>query len=117
MFKNLKLNNVSALQFFQLLRFAAFFITGIGLAKSGIGLSEIGIFETLMFISGILSFFWVSGLLNTFISAYDKNSDSEKQGLQLFNVFLLLLIGSVIVFAVLRLFEEQISNVFSNGTI
>ena len=63
------LNNVSGLQLFQLLRFGSFFLTGILLAKGPVSLDTIGSYESLMFVSGALSFFWVNALLNSLLAS------------------------------------------------
>lgn len=56
-----------AFQFYQVSRYAALVITGIILAKAGFSTTDIGVFETLILISGVSSFFWLNGLLNTYI--------------------------------------------------
>jgi O-antigen/teichoic acid export membrane protein len=56
-----------AFQFYQVSRYAALVLTGVILAKTGFSTTEIGVFETLILISGVTSFFWLNGLLNTYI--------------------------------------------------
>lgn len=61
--KNFKPGPVEGLQFFQLIRFGALFVTGILLTKSSLSLSEIGSYEAFLFLSSLVSFFWVNGLI------------------------------------------------------
>lgn len=97
----LNLSNLSALQLFQLIRYGSFIVIGICFAKLQLNQTAIAQFETFILISGMLSFFWVSGIINATLSLYPKKSESEKQVL-LFNTFLTLVLGSV--FAAIALF-------------
>ena len=96
---------VGVFQIFQVLRYAAFFVIGIALAKSGMALKEIGVYETLMFLSGAVSFFWVGGLLTKLLSAYAGYKNNEPV---LFNVFVLLCIISAGTFVVLQLLQSHV---------
>ena len=75
--QRVSLSNLSSLQLFQLIRYATFIVIGIGFAKLQISLNEIGTFETFILISGMVSFFWVSGMINTMLSIYPKKSEEE----------------------------------------
>ena len=55
-----------------------------------------------MFIAGACSFFWVNGFLNSLLAAYPAHTEKGKY---LFNVFLLLVCCSVIVFLSLKVAE------------
>lgn len=88
-----RLSNLSSLQLFQLIRYGTFILIGIGFAKLGVSLSQIGSFETFILLNGLLSFFWVSGIINTLLAAYPKQSEEEK-GVLLFNTFALLVLLS-----------------------
>lgn len=100
-------STIRAMQLFQLLRFAGFFLTGILLAKSPANLNTIGIYETLMFVSAATGFFWVSGILNSLLAAYSK-TEEKKQGRLLFNSFVLLSIFNLVLIIILWLFRESI---------
>ena len=113
---NLKkyINNISALQYFQLFRFGILFLISICFAKSHLGLSkdglsEIGIFEKLIFLSGAISFFWVNGLIQSLLPLYKNNktfTSSEKTPV-LFNAFILSLLFSLVFAAILLITEKS----------
>jgi hypothetical protein len=60
-------NTTRAFQLYQVCRYGALVLTGIILAKSGFDAGAIGLFETIILISGVTSFFWLNGMLNTFV--------------------------------------------------
>lgn len=104
------INNISALQFIQLLRFSNLFI--IGFVFSRIYTTEnIGYYETLLFIAGALSFFWLRGILQSFLSIIkEKPADQNEAYL---NTFVLLVIFSFASVLFLCLFKNGLS-VFLN---
>lgn len=57
-----------AFQFYQVCRYGALVLIGVILAKTGFSTSEIGVFETVILVSGVTSFFWLNGLLNTYVA-------------------------------------------------
>lgn len=89
------------------MRYGAFVLIGILYAKLNLPTADIGHFETFLLISGMVSFFWVSGLINTMLSVYPKKSDAEKKAL-LFNTFVSLAILSVLAAGVLLLFSDNL---------
>ncbi|MEM7104121.1 MAG: polysaccharide biosynthesis C-terminal domain-containing protein [Bacteroidota bacterium] len=109
---NLKIKNgldkVRSLQIFQVIRYGGVILTNILLAKSVLSLTEIGVFETLIFLSSMVSFFWVSGLLRGLLPTYPDLSEKEKK-IFLFNVFLLFCLVSVIVSSLFFLLEKPIT--------
>ena len=111
---NKLLNNVNGLQLFQVLRFGSFFLTGILLAKGRVNMETIGVYESLMFLSGALSFFWVNALLNSLLIVYPSHSEKKKY---LFNVAVLISLFSVGIFMVMRLAEPFIVSFFSTSTL
>ena len=96
-----RLSNLTSLQLFQLIRYGTFILIGIGFAKQGVSLSQIGSFETFILLNGLVSFFWVSGIINSLLSLYPKQTEEEKRVL-LFNVFVSLagfsLTGAVLLY-------------------
>jgi O-antigen/teichoic acid export membrane protein len=84
-----KLSSLSGLQLFQLLRYGALLLLGIGFAQLGMPPEVIATFETFMLFSGLLSFFWVSGLINTLMSLHHKAGE-EDQSILLFQFFIAL---------------------------
>ncbi len=93
----IKLNRFNSLQIFQFLRFGAILFISILLAKitayaydsPGYGLLIISRYESLLLVSGSLTFFWVSSISNTLIPFYN-GSNEEQQKRILFNAFVLL---------------------------
>jgi len=94
------------LQAVQLLRFITFLIISIVFTKSHLSRAQIGNWELFLFISSLLSFFWVSGIIQSLLTLYSRNrtfrEDGETEGRkspELFNAFLLITFFSVLVFA------------------
>ena len=107
------LTPVRALQFFQVLRFGAFFLTGILFAKLGLSTYDIGIYEALLFLGSVLSFFWLSGLTQSLLANYSKADRSK----EFFNAFLVLLGCSVLVFIAFRLLVTPYSFLANNPEV
>jgi O-antigen/teichoic acid export membrane protein len=107
------LTPVRALQLFQLMRFGAFFLTGILLTKLGLGAYGIGIYESLLFLGSLLSFFWLSGLSQSLLANYRPAERSR----EFFNAFLVLLGCSVLVFVLFRLLITPFSFLANNPEV
>lgn len=95
---NAKITNISGLQLFQLFRFGILFLISIIFSKSQLSTGEIGIYETFLLIAGGVSFFWISGLIQSLMPLFKAsqaygNSELSKNPL-LFNSFLILLFFS-----------------------
>jgi len=96
-----KINNVSALQIFQLLRFLCFLAISMYFTKVPLSREDIGNWEMMMFISGALSYFWVTGILQSFLPlsqrsmAFVQYERTEGKSPELFNAFILLLTFSI----------------------
>lgn len=98
---NRYINKISSLQIFQIIRFASLFLIGVVFAKSTLTTQEIGNYETLIMISGAVSFFWISGIIQTFLPLY-KNNKSLKNShnsskIAIFNLFILITFFSILV--------------------
>ncbi len=104
---------VRALQFFQVLRFGTFFLTGILFTKLGLSTYEIGIYEALLFLGSVLSFFWLSGLTQSLLANYQPKEKSK----EFFNSFLVLLGISVLVFVAFRLLITPYSMMANNPEV
>ncbi|MBI1288610.1 MAG: oligosaccharide flippase family protein [Flavobacteriales bacterium] len=104
---------VRALQFFQVLRFGTFFLTGILFTKFGLSTYEIGIYEALLFLGSVLSFFWLSGLTQSLLANYQPKERSK----EFFNAFLVLSGISVVVFIAFRLLVTPYSFMANNPEI
>jgi O-antigen/teichoic acid export membrane protein len=95
-----KISPVRAMQAFQLMRFSAAFLTGIILAHSGLSLTTIGTYESLVFLSAATGFFWVNGISGAFAGSFsiDKERSTRKKINDTYN---LLIICSLLVTTVL----------------
>ena len=101
------IDNISGLQAVQLLRFATFFIISIVFTKSHLTRPEIGTWEFFLFIASLLSFFWVSGIIQSLLTLYNRNKTFRSLGEtgtrkspEIFNAFILILLFSILVFLV-----------------
>ncbi|HNQ67057.1 MAG TPA: polysaccharide biosynthesis C-terminal domain-containing protein [Bacteroidales bacterium] len=114
---NLKkyITNVSALQFFQIVRFGVLLLISIVLTKTKLRVGEIGVYETFLLIAGSVSFFWIGGMLQSLLAVF-KNSKtfgtSEKNPI-LFNIFLLFTLISFLSAVLVLVSQPFISSLFS----
>jgi O-antigen/teichoic acid export membrane protein len=90
-----RLSTVSSLQIFQLTRYSGFVLTGLCFARLGIAKSEIGRFETFLWLMGLFSFFWIAGLMNSMLASYPRQTNEGKKQL-LFTTFCLILMISAV---------------------
>jgi len=95
------------------LRFATFFLTGILFTKLGLSTYEIGIYEALLFLGSVLSFFWLSGLTQSLLANYQPKEKSK----EFFNAFLVLSGISVLVFIAFRLLITPYSFMANNPEV
>ncbi|MEO1715365.1 MAG: hypothetical protein AAFU60_18710, partial [Bacteroidota bacterium] len=88
----LRISSVSALQLYNLQRFAASLLIGVFLAKLGLSKGEISIYEALLFLGNLLSFFWIGGGQNALLSLFPKWNPKDQKSLigQVFYLFLML---------------------------
>ena len=115
--KKLKLiDNISGLQLFQLMKFTVFLIISIVLTKGNYTEAEIGKWEMFLFISGLVSFFWVTGIIQSLLPLYHRNKTFRKMGAaenskspEIFNAFLLITFFSLVFFVI----GHSIKNNFS----
>jgi O-antigen/teichoic acid export membrane protein len=107
------LTPVRAFQFFQVMRFGAFFLTGVLFAKLGLGAYGIGIYESLLFLGSLLSFFWLSGLSQSLLA----NCRSQERFTEFFNAFLVLAACSALVFVLFRLLITPFSFLANNPEV
>lgn len=107
MFKKIRIiDNISGLQSFQLMRFTIFLIISVIFTKSHLTRAEIGSWEMFLFIAGLMSFFWVTGIIQSLLPLYHHNKTFRKFGEaetekspEIFNAFLLLCFFSLLFFA------------------
>lgn len=110
-----EINNVRALQIFQILRQGAAILISIFLAKSALSTEEIGIFEMLTFIGTTVSFFWITGLNQGILPYFPKLSVDDQKNF-IFNVFLLFCGISLFVFMLLFFLEKNITQALVSQT-
>lgn len=110
-----KITRISALQIFQLIRYSTLILIGVVFTKLALATSEIGKYETVLFVAGAVSFFWLNGIIQAFLPSFTKESLVSKSS-ALFNVFYLLLIFSLLAVALLLVFEHSVSTLFLKGS-
>jgi len=102
------INNVSALQFFQLLRFSVLVLISILLVKGGYSKEEITVYELFFFISNFISFAWVMGFKNGLLSYFDAKAKDERPRL-IFNIALIYILCSLLFVLILWALKEPIA--------
>jgi hypothetical protein len=87
------------------MKFAIFLIISIVFTKSHLTRGDIGNWEMFMFIAGLMSFFWVTGVIQSLLPLYHRNLTYRKMGdngtgksPEIFNTFLLLCFFSLLFF-------------------
>lgn len=98
------------------MRFSIFLIISVVFTKSHLTPAEIGQWEMFLFITGFLTFFWVTGIIQSLLPLYNRNLTYRRTGdngpdksPEIFNTFLLLCFFSILFFA----FGHSIKNYFS----
>jgi O-antigen/teichoic acid export membrane protein len=84
-----RLDSLRSLQLMQILRFGSMLLGSILVARNIHDRSVVGDFEFWVLLGSSTTFFWVSGIINTFIP-YFHRQDKEAQRVLVYNVFLLL---------------------------
>lgn len=118
MFSKKYIDNISGLQIFQLLRFGTLLLISIVFAKSSLLIAEIGFYEMFLFVAALLCSFWINGLIQSFLPLYRSNNTFEKtegKSPEIFNVFLLVSILSLLTILALVIFNKPLSNVLNNA--
>lgn len=90
----LRIDSLSGLQLFQLLRYGSIFALAILLPQVGFLKSEIGIYEGFLFFAGVVTFFWLTGLIQGFLPSAGIPSEGKRSP-DLFNATLLLLLFAI----------------------
>ncbi|RPH33119.1 MAG: hypothetical protein EHM93_06200 [Bacteroidales bacterium] len=91
-----QLSNTLSLQIFQIIRVSSLFLISILLVKASVPVKEIGFYEITLFLSNILTFFWITGLIQAFLPMYQPNSNEYVKSSDLFNVFLVICCFSIL---------------------
>jgi O-antigen/teichoic acid export membrane protein len=94
-----KISITFGLQFSQICRFLTFLIISAVFTRQNLThltKNEIGDFELMMLLASALSYFWVTGIIQTFLPLYNNNhvfakrTDFREKSPEIFNTFLLL---------------------------
>jgi O-antigen/teichoic acid export membrane protein len=100
-----------------------FFIISIVLAKK-MTIEDIGEFEMFMFIAGFMTFFWVTGIIQSLLPLYNRNKTYRKVGEngpekspEIFNTFILLCIFSVLLFILGHTLKSHFSVFNQSGNV
>ncbi|WP_346862158.1 oligosaccharide flippase family protein [uncultured Draconibacterium sp.] len=106
------LNTISAFQFFQLLRYSTLILIGIVFTKTTLTQTAIGEYETFVFIAGVVSFFWLNGLLKALLPL---SSETENTGQKtIFSAFVVIQIFSVLAALLLYFLQPFFSGFLLN---
>lgn len=89
-------------------------LTGIVFTKTSLSREDIGIYETFLFLAGGLSFFWINGLLKSFLPL-SGNLSQKQNGEAIFNSFLLISIFSLTAVIILYFSKNLISSLLLNN--
>jgi O-antigen/teichoic acid export membrane protein len=106
-----QINSISAFQFYQLVRYTTLILIGVIFTKTAISQSEIGEYETFVFIAGAVSFFWLNGLQKALLPL-SANHKYKKSGI--FSAFVVLqflsVIAALFLFFMLPVFSRFLLN-------
>jgi hypothetical protein len=75
------LDGIRALQVYNLMRFSATLLISLLLAKSGLSTTQIAIYEALLFLGNMVSFFWLGGGQNAFLARFPKLEGIDRKRL------------------------------------
>ena len=123
--KKLKfIDNISGLQLFQLMKPVIFLIISIVFTKSSVSTQDIGQWEMFMFIGGLMTFFWVTGIIQSLLTLYNRNKtyrklgdNKESKSPEIFNAFLLLCFFSLLFFILGHSLKDNFSVFHNRGNV
>ena len=117
------LNNISGLQLFQLMRPITFLIVSVVFTKK-MTPEKVGQFEMFMFIAGVMTFFWVTGINQSLLTLYKRNrtfhkigENGTKKSPEIFNAFLLLCFFSLFFFALGQILKTHFAVFHYSGNV
>jgi O-antigen/teichoic acid export membrane protein len=93
------------MQWFQIFRQAGLVLSAIAMANGLLTQDEIGNFELLLFLGFSLSFFWVDGLIKTYLMEYQT---SENRGQLVFQIYFILVGIALLLMFVLWVGEKSL---------
>lgn len=113
------IDNISGLQIFQLMRYCTLLLISIVFTKSGLSTGEIGSYEIFLFITALLCTFWVSGIIQSFLPLYRKNSifkGKKGKSPEIFNAFILISLLSLLAVLTLIGFKGLFEQAFTQSS-
>jgi O-antigen/teichoic acid export membrane protein len=106
------------------MRFTVFLIISIVFTKSQLTRGEIGKWEMFLFIAGLFSFFWVTGIIQSLLPLYHRNKTYRKMGdngteksPEIFNAFLLLCFFSLLFYILGHSLKNSFSVFHLSGNV
>ncbi|MGC8803706.1 MAG: hypothetical protein ACP5PS_08050, partial [Bacteroidales bacterium] len=108
------ITNILGLQLFQVLRFVAFLIISAIFTRSELSKKDIGDFELLLFLASAVTFFWITGIIQSLLPLFNNNESfihrsRQQKSPELYNAFLLLLIISFFITAIGFLLKNEVA--------
>jgi O-antigen/teichoic acid export membrane protein len=101
-----------------------FLIISIIFTKSHLTRADIGQWEMFMFIAGLMTFFWVTGIIQSLLPLYHRNKTYRKMGdngttksPEIFNAFLLMCFFSLLFFALGHSLKNNFSVFHFSGNV
>lgn len=88
--------NVKALQAFHLMRQGAALLIAVLLTKTGLETGQIGTYEVLLYLAGLMSTFWVQGLVQGLLSEYPRHT-AEVRRQFIYNAYLLFTLLGILI--------------------
>jgi O-antigen/teichoic acid export membrane protein len=73
-------DTLSGLQFFQLFRYGSVFLISIILPRAGLLPDQVGLYEAFLFFAGVVSYFWVTGLIQALLPLAGEDVMRETEG-------------------------------------
>lgn len=117
------MDNIAGLQLFQLMKPVIFLVISIVFTKH-LTRAEIGQWEMFMFIGGFITFFWVTGIIQSLLPLYNRNKTYRKLGEngtekspEIFNAFLLLCFFSLLFFILGHSLKNNFSVFHQSGNV
>ncbi|MEW5845808.1 MAG: oligosaccharide flippase family protein [Bacteroidota bacterium] len=107
---SLTTKSTRALQVFQVLRFIAMLTIGIAMARLGYGKTAIGNYEAVLFLSGLLTTFWITGLIQALLPLYNGSQDISNDN-RLFNAFLVIVGLTILACIVALAFSDALKGI------
>lgn len=112
--KKFYISNILGLQLFQVLRFVSFLIISAIFTRTELSKKDIGDFELLLFLASAVTFFWITGIIQSLLPLFNNNQSfihriRQQKSPELYNAFLLILFISFFITAVGFLLKDEVA--------